>query len=97
MQNDTRMIELLAEMLHEIKGLRDDFQGLRKDFQGLEKEQHSTAERMTNMETEQRRTTNAVWELSQMMQKVVWEPSNKMAEDIGDLKRRVERLENTQK
>jgi hypothetical protein len=33
MQNDTRMIDLLAEMLHEIKGLRED-------FQGLEKEQH---------------------------------------------------------
>lgn len=79
MQDDSRMVELLAEMLHEIKGLREGFQRIEKTQQ--------------DAEAEQRRTTNAVWELSQMMQKVVWEPANKIAEDISDLKRRVAELE----
>jgi predicted nuclease with TOPRIM domain len=86
MQDDNRMVELLAEMLHEIKGLREG-------FQRMEKEQHAATERLNSVEMEQRRTTNAIWELSQMMQKVVWEPANKMAEDISDLKHRVAQLE----
>jgi hypothetical protein len=90
MQDDGRMIELIAEMLHEIKGLRED-------VQRVEKVQHLTTERLVNVEMEQRRTTNGVWELSQIAQKVLFEPANRMAEDVSDLKRRVAVLENGQK
>jgi hypothetical protein len=89
MQDDGRMIELIAEMLHEIKGLRED-------VQRVEKVQHLTTERLANVEMEQRRTTNGVWELSQITQKVLFEPANRMAEDVSDLKRRVAAIENRQ-
>jgi hypothetical protein len=64
MSDDSKMVELLADILHEMKSLREDFRSLRVDFKGMQSEQHS-------MQLEQRRTTNAVWELSQMMQKVI--------------------------
>ncbi len=76
MQEDPRMVELLSDLLHEVKGLNH---------------------RIENLESEQKRTTNGIWELSQMLQKVVWEPQHQMAGEIADIKRRVEVLEHSQK
>jgi polyhydroxyalkanoate synthesis regulator phasin len=72
MENDNRMVELLADMLHEQKSLRE----------GQER-----------LEAGQERMVQAILSLTAMLQKTVIEPAAQQAQDIADLKRRVEALE----
>ncbi len=53
----------------------------------------AVVEEMREVKREQHRTTNAVWELSQMMQKVVAEPLALHASEISHIKERLDRLE----
>ncbi len=79
MEEDKRMVELLADMLFEIKGLHED-------------QERQTA-RMEGFEAEQRKTTNAILSLTSLLEKVIVEPARQQANDIADLKERVSRLE----
>lgn len=83
MQDDNRLIELVAELLHEVRDMKRDLGGKLTDL----------SQKLHNLESEQRRTTNGFWELSQMLQKIVYEPLAEQAKDIAELKSRLSRLE----
>jgi phage-related minor tail protein len=86
MQDDKRMIELLAEMLHEIKGLRTD-------FHRMEREQGALTSEVKDIKSDLHRNTNAFWEQSQMLQKVIWEPAQQHAQRLAQLEERVAQIE----
>ena len=86
MSTDDRMIELLVDMLHEMKGLKQEMKEVKQEMKEFKQE-------MKEVKQEQHRTTNAVWELSQMMQKVVAEPLALHASEISHIKERLDRLE----
>ncbi len=86
MSTDNRVIELLVDMLHEVKDLKQEIKGVKQEIKEVKQE-------MKDVKQEQLRTTNAVWELSQMMQKVVAEPLALHASEIAHIKERLDRLE----
>jgi uncharacterized coiled-coil DUF342 family protein len=100
MDTDNRMIELLAEMLHEQREMRQQMfqilveqREMRKDIQEMRKEQTRMNEELREVRDEQRRTTSAIWELTQIMQKIVIEPAAHQGREIAMLKGKVATIE----
>ena len=79
MQEDPRIIELLADMLHEQKDLRQEQTFIREEIKG--------------MRLEQQRTTQAILSLTSLLQKAVIEPVQTQSREITDIKERLDRLE----
>ena len=79
MDNDKKMVELLADMLHELKV--------------LSKGQETLNQEVKEIKSDLLRMTNAFWEQSQMLQKVIWEPAQQQAQRISTLEERVSQLE----
>jgi septal ring factor EnvC (AmiA/AmiB activator) len=97
MSTDSRIIELLAEMLHEQREMRQQIfqilveqREMRKDIQETRREQTRLNEELRD---EQRRTTGAIWELTQIMQKIVVEPAAHQGREIATLKGKVATIE----
>ena len=88
MENDGKMIELLADMLFELKGLKHGQDELRHGLEDLTKE-------VKEMKSDLLRNTNAFWEQSQLLQKVIWDPAQQQAQRLSDLEERVKRIEQT--
>ncbi|TAE26905.1 MAG: hypothetical protein EAZ92_10120 [Candidatus Kapaibacterium sp.] len=86
MSSDQRVIELLTDMVMKLDTLVEEMREMKQ-------EQREMKHAQREMKQEQHQTTNAVWELSQMMQKVLWEPAQVMKQDIADLKRRMDAIE----
>ena len=81
MQNDPKIIELLADMLHEQKDVRQ--------------EQIFVREEIKEMRFEQQRTTQAILSLTSLLQKAVIEPAERQSREIAEIKERLDRLEQT--
>jgi uncharacterized protein YlxW (UPF0749 family) len=86
MQDDKKMVELLADMLHELKGLRQGQDELKQEVGTLTKE-------VKEIKSDLLRNTNAFWEQSQMLQKVIWEPAQQQALRLSQLEERVLHIE----
>ena len=89
MQEDPRIIELLADMLHEQKDLRTEQAFVREEIKGMREEQKG-------MRLEQQRTTQAILSLTSLLQKAVIEPVQTQSREIADIKERLDRLERQQ-
>jgi phage gp37-like protein len=93
MENDARMIELLADMLHEQKAQREEQQQMTIVIQRLETGQDQMTRAIERLATGQERNTQAILSLTSLLQKTVIEPTAHHADKLADLERRVERLE----
>lgn len=82
MENDKKMVELLADMLIKL----DKLDTVAQKLEGLEAQQSAMA-------AEQSRTTNAIISLSSLLQKAVIEPADRQAKEIVEIKERLSRLE----
>lgn len=92
--DNKKIIELLAESLHEQREMRLEMREMRMDIQKL---QHDVRQLREDFRDEQRSTRNAIWELTQLLEKVALEPINRHGSDITDLKQRVTALEQARK
>jgi hypothetical protein len=94
MQDDPRIIELLADMLHEQKDLRQEQTLMREEQKGMREEMKGIREEQKSMRLEQQRTTQAILSLTSLLQKALIEPAEKQSREIADIKERLDRLEN---
>lgn len=92
--DNKKIIELLTESLHEQREMRLEIREMRMDIQKL---QHDVRQLREDFRDEQRSTRNAIWELTQLLEKVALEPINRHGSDITDLKQRVTALEQARK
>ncbi len=109
MQDDNKkIIELLAESLHEQREMRLEMRGMHSEMQGMRLEinemrgdiqqlQQSVRELREDFRDEQRSTRNAIWELTQLLEKVALEPITRQGMEISELKQRVSVLEQSRK
>lgn len=96
MENDGKMIELLADMLYELKGLRLGQEELRHGQDELRHGLQDLTMEVKEIKSDLLRNTNAFWEQSQLLQKVIWEPAQQQAQRLSDLEERVKRIEQAQ-
>ncbi len=92
--DNKKIIELLTESLHEQREMRLEIREMRMDIQKL---QHDVRQLREDFRDEQRSKRNAIWELTQLLEKVALEPINRHGSDITDLKQRVTALEQARK
>jgi hypothetical protein len=94
---DERLILLVTELLQEVNEIKKEMYEMRKEMYEMRIDMNNRFSEMSakisNVETEQRRLTNAFWEMSQMMEKVIWEPIQHQGKELQELKERVLRLE----
>jgi chromosome segregation ATPase len=90
---DPRILELLVEMSMKLDKLDKKVDTLDKKVDTLDKKVDSLATDLADVQKEQRRLSNVVWELSQMMEKVIWEPMQQQAKDLAEITVRVAQLE----
>lgn len=89
MENDKKMVELLADMLIKL----DKLDIVAQKLEGLEAQQTMMAAEQKMMAAEQVRTTNAIISLSSLLQKAIIEPADRQAREISEIKERLARLE----
>ena len=93
MNEDPRIIELLADMLHEQKDLRTEQAFVREEMKGMREEMSGMREQQNGMRLEQQRTTQAILSLTSLLQKAVIEPVQAQSREIAEIKERLDRLE----
>jgi hypothetical protein len=82
MQDDNRMIELLTDLLHEMREMKQEQREMKEEQREMKHEQRE-------MKHEIQRVTSAIWELTTIMQKVLFEPAVKQARTLEDHEHRL--------
>lgn len=83
---DPKVYELLSLLVDEMRENRKEMRENLKDVR----------ESIARLERGQEKTTQAVVSLTSLLQKAVIAPTTHLAEEVAELKRRVEALENAQ-
>jgi vacuolar-type H+-ATPase subunit I/STV1 len=73
--------------------MQDDNKRMVELLTDLLHEQREMRTEQREMREEQKRTTNAIWELTQIMQKIVIEPVAKQGQELSQLKERMDAVE----
>ena len=91
------MIELLVDMLHEMKDLKQEMKEVKQEMKEVKQEQIALRQEQIalrqDFNTATELNTQAILSLTALLQKTIIEPAQRQTEDIFDLKCRVTALE----
>ncbi len=92
MSSDERIIELLAEMLHEQRGMREELSGVREELNGMREEQRYVRLELVKLNAKTDATIEAVDHLRESLVQVA-RAAGISADIYADHERRITHLE----